>query len=154
VLNSNIARTSTSEQTAWLRADLAASTAQCTMALWHHPRFSSGPAGNSATQQPFWDALYQHGAEVVLVGHDHDYERFAPQTPSGVADAVRGIRQFVIGTGGTGLHTFGTIRENSEFRNNTTWGVIKFDLVPSGYAWSYITTPSGVVLDSGTGTCH
>lgn len=154
VLNSNIERTTSSEQVAWLRADLAASTAQCTMALWHHPRFSSGPAGNSATQQPFWDVLYQHGAEVVLVGHDHDYERFAPQTPTGAADAARGIRQFVVGTGGAALHGFGTISENSEVRNNTSWGVIKFDLVPSGYTWSYITTPNGVVVDSGTGTCH
>ena len=154
VLNSNIDRTATSEQVAWLRADLSATAAQCTMALWHHPRFSSGPAGNGATQQPFWDALYQFGAEVVLVGHDHAYERFARQTPVGVADPARGIRQFVVGTGGTGLHAFATIRENSEFRDNTTWGVMKLDLVPTGYAWSYITAPSGAVIDSGTGTCH
>ena len=154
VLNTNIERTAASEQVVWLRADLTASTAQCTMALFHHPRFSSGPAGNNATQQPIWDVLYQFGAEVVLAGHDHDYERFAPQTPAGVADAARGIRQFVVGTGGGALHTFGTVAANSEFRNNTTWGVLELELVPTGYTWSYITTPSGAVLDSGTGTCH
>lgn len=154
VLNTNIERTASSEQVAWLRADLAASTAQCTMALLHHPRFSSGPAGSNATQQPVWEVLYQSGTEVVLAGHDHDYERFAPQTPTGVADPARGIRQFVVGTGGGPLHAFGTIAANSEYRNNTTWGVLKLELVPAGYTWSYITTPSGTVLDSGTGTCH
>jgi len=154
ILNSNISRTASSEQIAWLRADLTASTAQCTMALWHHPRFTSGAHGNDATQQPFWDVLYELNADVVLVGHDHDYERFAPQTPTGAADPTRGIRQFVVGTGGTTLKPFSTIRANSEFRNSTAWGVIKFDLVPTGYSWSFITTPNGAVLDSGSGTCH
>ena len=154
VLNSNISRGATSEQIAWLRADLTASAARCTMALWHHPRFSSGSHGNDSTQQPFWDVLYEFQADVVLVGHDHEYERFARQTPTGVADPTRGIRQFVVGTGGTSLRSFSTIRANSEFRNSTTWGVIKLDLVPTGYSWSYITTPNGAVVDSGTETCH
>lgn len=154
VLNSNIPRTATSEQVAWLRADLSASTTHCTMALWHHPRFSSGRDGNSATQQPFWDVLYELNADLVLVAHDHNYERFAPQTPTGVADPTRGIRQFVVGTGGTNLNELSTIRANSEVRDNTTWGVIKLDLAPNGYSWSYITTPSGAVVDSGSGTCH
>ena len=154
VLNSNISRAATSEQIAWLRADLTGSTAQCTMALWHHPRFSSGQHGNDATQQPFWDVLYEFDADVVLAGHDHDYERFAPQTPTGVADPARGLRQFVVGTGGTSLRSFSAIRPNSEFRNSSTWGVIKFDLAPTGYSWFYITTTGGAVLDSGTGSCH
>jgi acid phosphatase type 7 len=154
ILNSNIARTLTSEQIAWLRADLTGSTAQCTMALWHHPRFSSGQHGNDATQQPFWDVLYEFDADVVLVGHDHDYERFAPQTPTGVADPTRGLRQFVVGTGGTSLRSFSTIRPNSEFRDSSTWGVIKFELAPTRYSWSYITTTGGAVLDSGSGSCH
>lgn len=154
VLNSNIARTVTSEQLDWLRADLGTNTAQCTMALWHHPRFSSGINGNDPSQQSFWDVLYVFNADVVLAGHDHHYERFAPQTPTGVADPERGIRQFVVGTGGTGLRDLSTIRANSEFRENTTWGVIKFDLLPTGYSWSYITTRNGTVLDSGSGTCH
>ena len=154
VLNSNISRGATSSQIAWLRADLTASTAQCTMALWHHPRFSSGDHGNDSSQQPFWDVLYEFNAEVILNGHDHNYERFAPQTPTGAADAARGIREFVVGTGGTSLRSFSTIRANSEFRNATTWGVLKLELVPTGYAWSYLTTPNGAVLDSGTGTCH
>jgi acid phosphatase type 7 len=154
VLNSNISRTATSEQIGWLRADLTGSTAQCTMALWHHPRFSSGYHGDDATQQPFWDVLYEFDADVVLVGHDHDYERFAPQTPTGVADPTRGLRQFVVGTGGTSLRSFSAIRSNSEFRNNSTWGVIKFDLNPTGYSWFYITTTGRAVLDSGSGSCH
>ena len=154
ILNSNISRTSTSEQIAWLRADLTGSTAQCTMALWHHPRFSSGQHGNDDTQQPFWDVLYEFDADVVLVGHDHDYERFAPQTPTGIADPTRGLRQFVVGTGGASLRSFSTIRPNSEFRNSSTWGVIKFDLAPTGYSWSYITTAGGAALDSGSGSCH
>ena len=154
ILNSNISRTATSEQIAWLRADLTGSTAQCTMALWHHPRFSSGQHGNDATQQPFWDVLYEFDADVVLVGHDHNYERFAPQTPTGVADPTRGLRQFVVGTGGTTLRSFSTIRPNSEFRDSATWGVIKLDLAPTGYSWSHITTTGGAVLDSGSGSCH
>ena len=154
VLNSNIARTAVSEQIAWLRADLGASVAQCTMALWHHPRFSSGQHGNDDTQQPFWDVLYEFGADVVLVGHDHDYERFAPQTPTGVADPMRGLRQFVVGTGGTSLRSFATIRANSELRDSSTWGVIKLDLARAGYSWSYITTAGAVALDSGSGSCH
>jgi hypothetical protein len=154
VLNSNIPRDASSEQIAWLRADLASSLAECTMALWHHPRFSSGMHGNDATQQPFWDALYEFDADVVVVGHDHDYERFARQTPTGEADPAHGIRQFVVGTGGTGLRSFGlVILPNSEFRNNTTWGVLKLDLTPTAYWWSYITI-AGHTLDSGTEDCH
>lgn len=154
ILNSNISRTASSAQIAWLRADLTGSRAQCTMALWHHPRFSSGYHGNDVTQQPFWDVLYEFDADVVLVGHDHNYERFAPQTPAGVADPTRGLRQFVVGTGGASLRSFSTIRPNSEFRDSSTWGVIKLDLAPTGYSWSYITTTGGAVLDSGSGSCH
>ena len=154
VLNSNISRSASSEQIAWLRADLAANPAQCTMALWHHPRFSSGSHGNDTSQQTFWDVLYEFHADVVLVGHEHDYERFARQTPAAVADPAHGIRQFIVGTGGTSLRSFSTIRANSEFRNNTAWGVIKLDLTATGYTWSFISTSGAAVLDTGSETCH
>jgi hypothetical protein len=87
--------------------------------------------------QPFWQALYDYGADVVLNGHDHTYERFAPQNPTGQADPARGIREFVVGTGGRSLYSFATIRPNSEVRYNTTWGVLKLTLHPTGYDWEF-----------------
>ena len=105
----------TSTETQWLRNDLAAHPNSCTLAYWHHPRFNSGAEhGSDTAYQPFWQALYDANADVVLVGHEHVYERFAPQTPTGAADAVRGIRQFTVGTGGKSHYTFGTTdREQS-----------------------------------------
>ncbi len=105
-----------SPQGQWLAADLAAHPGVCTLAYWHHPRFSSGPHGNDAISAPFWDALYAAGADLVLVGHDHGYERFAPQTPAGAADPAKGIRQIVVGTGGKNLTGIVTVRANSEVR--------------------------------------
>ena len=111
-LNSNcsfVSCGSSSAQAQWLRADLAAHPARCTLGYWHHPRFTSGtnsPGSNSVT--PLYQALYDHGADVVLVGHDHHYERFAPQSPSGGRDLARGIRQFLVGTGGRGFHPIKT----------------------------------------------
>jgi len=114
-----------SPQETWLRADLAAHPAACTLAYWHDPRFSSGSLhGSSSSYQPFWQALYAAGADVVLNGHDHTYERFAPQTPTGSADAARGIREFVVGTGGRSHYAFGTPIANSEVRNSDTFGVL------------------------------
>ena len=108
---------STQEQ--WLRADLAAHPATCTLAYWHHPRFSSGGNGSTAATQPIWQALYDYGAEVVVNGHDHDYERFAPQTPTGALDNTNGIREFVVGTGGNSLYSWpGNPIANSELRSN------------------------------------
>jgi hypothetical protein len=153
-LNSNIELTSGSPQLQWLRADLAANPRPCTLAYWHHPRFSSGYHGNNSAMQPFWDALYEGGADVVLNGHDHNYERFAPQSPTGAADAGRGIREFVVGTGGTGLRSFSTVRANSEVRITGEHGVLKLELEASGYRWSFVTEPDGAVQDSGTGACH
>jgi Calcineurin-like phosphoesterase len=103
-------------QERWLRADLAAHPAGCTLAYWHKPRFSSGWHGSDATYTDFWRALYEAGADVVLVGHDHDYERFAPQTPDARPDPARGIRQFVVGTGGKTHDGFRTVEPNSQVR--------------------------------------
>jgi hypothetical protein len=154
VLNSNIARDAGSAQIAWLRQDLAASTRQCTLAYWHHPRFSSGAHGNDASMQPFWDELYAAGAELVLVGHDHDYERFAPQTPTGAADPVSGIRQFVVGTGGRSLRGLGTVRPNSEVFRSDTHGVLKLTLGAGSYAWEFVPIAGKTFTDGGTGGCH
>ncbi|MGZ8437005.1 MAG: phosphodiester glycosidase family protein [Candidatus Limnocylindrales bacterium] len=156
-LNSNCAVVgcdvgSTQEQ--WLRADLAANPRACVLAYWHHPRFSSGQHGNDSEVAPLWDDLYAAGAEVIVNGHDHDYERFAPQAPGGKADSVTGIREFVVGTGGASLRSFSTIRANSQVRNSTTHGVIKFTLGSAGYSWQFIRIAGQTFKDSGSGTCH
>ena len=153
VLNSEVPRTPDSPQIRWLRADLAAHPARCTLAYWHKPRFSSGPHGANASMQPFWDALYEAGADVVLTGHDHIYERFAPMAPDGRADAARGIRSFVVGTGGRSLYAIANAAPNSEFRQNTAIGVIRFELEESGYRWRFIPT-TGAPLDEGSASCH
>ncbi|HEX7180555.1 MAG TPA: metallophosphoesterase [Thermoanaerobaculia bacterium] len=157
-LNSNCAAVggcgAGSLQEQWLAADLAAHPGVCTLAYWHHPLFSSGPHGNDATSQAFWTDLYAAGADLVLNGHDHVYERFAPQDPSGAADPVRGIRQITVGTGGKNLTGFFEIRANSEARNATTFGVLELTLYPNGYAWRFAPEPGGAFKDSGFGWCH
>lgn len=152
-LNSEIPVAAGSEQERWLRADLAAHPARCTLAYWHRPRFSSGQHGSDPAMQPLWQALYDAGAEVVLDGHDHLYERFAPQRPDGTADAARGIREFVVGTGGEDLYSFIRTEANSEVRHNRTFGVLRITLEPDGYAWRFVPV-SGTFSDSGRGSCH
>lgn len=157
VLNSNCSIVSCaagSAQEQWLRADLAAHPAACTLAYFHHPRFNSGAShGNSPAVQPLWQALYDAGADVILSGHEHLYERFAPQTPAGVADPSRGIRQFTVGTGGRGLYAIGTVKANSEVLNNQTFGVLKLTLGSTSYGWQFVPV-SGSFSDNGTGVCH
>ncbi|MEP7224779.1 MAG: alkaline phosphatase, partial [Actinomycetota bacterium] len=141
-------------QEQWLRADLAAhSSTACTLAFWHHPRFSSGEHGSDSTYSAFWQALYDANADVVLVGHDHDYERFAPQTAGGVLDTVSGIREFVVGTGGKEQRTFSTIRSNSEARSVASLGILELTLGSSGYGWRFVPAV-GTFTDAGTATCH
>jgi hypothetical protein len=157
VLNSNctiISCAAGSAQEQWLRADLAANTSLCTVAMFHHPRFSSGDLhGNNTDIGPIWDALYQYNADLVLNGHDHHYERFAPQNPSAVADAVRGIQEFIVGTGGASPRGIGTIRANSLVRASTV-GVLELTLKPAGYDFQFIAIPGDTFSDSGSGTCH
>lgn len=143
-----------SPQGQWLTSDLAASEARCTLAIWHHPRFSSGDHGNHDYMEPFWQILYDAGADLVISGHDHDYERFAPQDPSGKLDNERGIRELVVGTGGAGLRPFKTIRANSEVRDAATHGVIRLALAPDGYAWDFVPVAGKTFTDSGSGVCH
>jgi hypothetical protein len=142
------------EQEQWLRADLGANPRECVLAYWHHPRFSSGQHGNNSEVLAIWNALYEAGAEVVVNGHDHDYERFRPQTPTAVTDDARGIRQIVVGTGGASLRSFGTIRANSEVRSSSAHGVLKLTLGLSTYSWQFIPVAGRTFTDSGTGTCH
>jgi hypothetical protein len=153
-LNSNISMKAGSPQEQWLRASLARHPAKCTLAYWHHPRFSSGGHGSSTASQPLWQALYDANADVVISGHDHLYERFAPQTPAGTRDAARGIREFVVGTGGAGLYQVETIRANSEVRNANTHGVIKLTLRPDSYDWEFVPVAGKTFRDSGSGRCH
>lgn len=144
-----------SVQEKWLREDLVAHPAACTLAYFHKPLFSSGGAhGDDLTVKPLWDALYQGGADVVVSGHDHDYERFAPQTPDAKPDAARGIREFVAGTGGKNHRPFGAPHANSEVRNADTFGVLKFTLLPGKYKWEFVPVEGGTFGDSGEGTCH
>ncbi len=156
-LNSNVSMSAGSVQEQWLRADLAASTEQCTIAYWHHPRFSSGTThGSTSSAQPLWQALHDAGADIVISGHEHNYERFAPQTPTGAADAATGIRQFIVGTGGVG-HYAGVRSPrlpNSEVFDGTTWGVLKLTLGPGTYSWQFIPVAGETFTDSGTGQCH
>ena len=155
-LNSEISSSAGSEQEKWLRADLAAHPAVCTAAIFHRPRFSSGVLhGSEPAMQPFWQALYDYGADVVLSGHEHNYERFAPQTPAGVADSARGIREFVIGTGGAAEsgYSFGTPLANSEVRATDAMGVLKLTLSATGYDWTFLGVPGSTFSDSGHGDC-
>ena len=143
-----------SPQEVWLRNDLAAHSNLCTLAFWHNPRYSSGGVGNDSTYSPFWQDLYNANAELVLVGHDHEYERFAPQNASSGLDTARGIREFVVGTGGKTHTSFATIRANSEVRNNDTFGFLKLTLHPSSYDWQFVPEPGKTFTDSGSTACH
>lgn len=147
-----------SPQETWLRNDLATHSNVCTLAYWHIPRFSSGSShhNSAATDRvytTFWNDLYNAKADVILNGHDHDYERFAPQQPNGTADATNGIREFISGTGGINHYSFSSIVQNSQFRNATSFGVLKMTLHPASYDWQFINT-QGTIVDSGTANCH
>jgi hypothetical protein len=154
-LNSNVDASIGSPQYLWLQRDLAdAVGARCTLAYWHHPVFSSGPHGNDPKMAEIYRLLHAAGAELVLVGHDHVYERFAPQDADGRADPERGIRSFTAGTGGARLYSWKTVRENSEFRDNSAHGLLRLDLEESGYRWAFVPVGGGPPRDEGRGDCH
>ncbi len=156
-LNSNCGNvggcSSNSPQGTWLRADLAAHTNMCTLAFWHIPVWSSGgrAASNMATPTSL---LYNANADLILDAHDHLYERFAPQNPSSVLDLARGIRSFVVGTGGANHTSVATIMPNSEVRNDTTFGVLKLTLHPGSFDWQFVPVAGSTFTDSGTQICH
>jgi hypothetical protein len=151
-LNSEIAHSVHSAQVTWLLSDLQEHEQRCVLAYWHKPRFSSGHNGNYSSMQPFWAALAKAHAEVVLVGHDHDYERFAPMDIHGKA-VVSGIREFVVGTGGAALEEFEDIKANSLVRNNTDHGVLELTLNPRNYQWIFQSS-DGSFTDQGSASCH
>jgi hypothetical protein len=142
-----------SAQLAWLKQDLAAHPARCTLAMWHHPRFSSGRHGDTAAVQPFWSELAAVGADLILVGHDHSYERFAPIDGTGRPDSVNGMRQIVIGTGGKDLYEFVELHVTSEAHSSTTFGVLALTLWPDRYEWQFVPS-EGPFTDKGNGVCH
>ncbi len=159
VLNSNCGEiggcAAGSPQEKWLREDLGAHPTACTAAMWHHPRFSSSAEhGDDKSTKDLWKALEEAGAELVLSGHDHDYERFAPQDADGRRDMERGVRQFVAGTGGKYEYKWGKPGANSEMRNNDTFGVLKLTLHPDGYDWEFVPVEAGRFTDSGSAKCH
>ena len=145
-----------SPQLQWLREDLGRNHAACTLAYFHKPFFSSGAAhGNDPTLKPLWQTLYDAGAEIVIGGHDHHYERFAPQDPEGRADSAHGIREFIVGTGGKNTHRLlAAPQPNSEVRQADTYGVLKLTLHKTSYDWEFIPQAGRTFTDSGHGVCH
>jgi hypothetical protein len=143
-----------STQLNWLKEDLANSAQKCTLLYWHHPYFGSGSSGGYAPVSQFWKAAYKAGAEIVVNGHNHDYERFAPQDEDGNFTPQGGLREFVVGTGGAALHKWGKIKDNSEVRLNTSLGIIVFVLYPDRYEWQFIPVDPQQAGDSGSGFCQ
>jgi hypothetical protein len=141
------------EQNDWLAADLAANPRQCTLAYWHHPWFTSSAYKGPEELRRFVEILYQAGVDVVLTGHAHGYERFAPQTAQGEADAERGIRHFVVGSGGAPFHPFRQIKPNSQVRA-LAYGVLKLELFPSRYTWEFVPVEGEAFTDKGRDRCH
>jgi Ca2+-binding RTX toxin-like protein len=137
-----------------LQSDLAAHRTSCTLAYWHSPRFNSGLRGNSLASQTFWDVLHRAGTDIVLSGDAHDYERFAPQDPAGNFDPARGIRAFVVGTGGVFFTGWSKVKPNSEVRHNDTFGVLAITLHPTSYEWRFVPEAGKAFADSGGGPCH
>lgn len=157
-LNSNCASIDgcgmNSLQTRWLMTDLEKNQNNCILAYWHHPLFSSGPHGDNVFVKPFWQILYRGGADIVLNGHDHIYERFTPQDPDGLKDAKKGIREFIAGTGGRSLYTIKNRKLNSEIIETQTYGILKLILKKDMYEWKFIPETGKSFQDSGRSACH
>ena len=143
-----------SPQIIWLEQDLAAHPGGCTLAYWHHPRFSSGDGASPQRTEAMWQALYAAGAEIVINGHDHDYERFAPLDPAGRVDPQRGIREFVVGTGGANLTRRVRVADHSEIWTRDYHGLLELTLRPGRYHWRFVAAETQRVIDSGSGRCH
>ena len=144
-----------SPQHNWLTHDLAThpnSSNRCTLAYWHIPLFSSGPR-HEMNSYELYKLLFNNDADVILTSHEHNYERFAPQNHLGSADPVRGVRQFIAGTGGANFTSFGPMAANSEFRDSSHFGVLKLTLRADSYEWQFVGE-NGTVYDSGSAACH
>jgi 3',5'-cyclic AMP phosphodiesterase CpdA len=157
-LDSNLKGEAHAAQLAWLREDLARHPARCTLAFWHHPLYSSGGHGSMPQMRDAWEMLHRAGAEIVLAGHDHDYERFAPQDARGQLDRAGGIRQFVVGTGGAYATPFLFTVNNSELRDSTRNGVLRLRLQDGSYEWEFLASTNAVPNagrpDHGSAECH
>ncbi len=153
-LNSLADVTIGSPQERWLRDDLRNTSRQCILAYWHYPVFTSSPRGDSPIMRDIWRTLEQFRVSVILTGHEHNYERFAKQTADGVLDPVNGIRQFIVGTGGIGMTPSVAIKPNSEKFNALNFGVLKLTLGSNSYAWEFVPTVDGVIVDSGSSNCR
>ena len=158
VLNSNCDQIGCAlggSQETWLRADLAAHPNLCTLAVWHHPRFSSGTThGSNTTVAPLYQALYDMGVDVLLTGHEHNYERFAPLNPAGAPDDAHGVREFVVGTGGRSHYPFGAPLPGSQVRNDDTYGILALTLRSTSYQWQFVPEAGKSFTDSGSTNCH
>lgn len=153
-LNSEIDVSANSAQAKWLKNDLAASNKKCVMAYWHQPRWSSGSDhGSDPKMQAFWEILYNAKAELVIAGHEHNYERFAPMDKNGKKVKV-GLQQIVVGTGGASLDGFDDILPASRVRNSNTHGVLKLTLSPGKYSWEFIPVGKKTFTDKGSKACH
>ena len=143
-----------SAQELWLKSDLAQHPAACTLAFWHHPRYSSGYGGDNTSMSDMFQDLYNARADVLLSGHSHDYERFAPQNNASQLDTANGITQFVVGTGGSGFTGFSAAKPNSLVRNNTTWGALNITLGANSYSYQFVPVAGKTFTDSGSAACH
>ena len=153
-LNSEIDVSATGAQVKWLKNDLAANQKRCVLAYWHKPRWSSGSVhGSNSKYQTLWKTLYDAGAELVINGHEHNYERFKQMNASGSAVSA-GLREIVVGTGGASLYQFSTILSTSEVRNSTTYGVLKLTLNSASYSWQFVPVAGKTFQDSGSTNCH
>lgn len=153
-LNSQVPVGRGSAQASWVEAELRGNPTRCALAYFHEPLFGSGTNGSDSRMRDIWRILYEQGVDVVISGHNHSYERFAPQDPDGRLDLQRGIRQFVVGTGGAPVTGFPHAQPNSE-ATGSTWGVLKLTLQSTRYAWEFVSVPSGPRFsDSGSGVCH
>jgi hypothetical protein len=152
-LNSEIPVGPGSAQLQWLRSELTASRSKCTMVYWHKPLFSSGPNGPNRDMREIWRLMYEFDADLVVNGHDHLYERFAPQDPDGRIDQTRGIRQITVGTGGGALYTPITSAANTE-AIGVVYGVLRLTLSAGGYQWQFMPVPGASFSDAGMGQCH
>jgi hypothetical protein len=137
----------------WLRHELAGNRSACTAAYWHRPLFTSGRNGNNPDMRAVWRTLYEFDVDLIINGHDHTYERFAPQDPDGRPDPSRGIRQFIVGTGGAPLYGFPSVHANSDMRA-AAWGVAVFTLTGGGYQWEFVPVDGAAFRDSGSASCH